>query len=93
MAGLDLRRSINIGLIFGMIALSMSAIGMVETFDERDIITGRPVTRSNTAIQFRDFGRICGCQAKRIRERDEKPGPPFLMVSSPAFLSLCLSLA
>jgi branched-chain amino acid transport system permease protein len=39
MAGIDIRRSINIGLLFGVIALSISAIGMVETFDEKDIIT------------------------------------------------------
>ncbi|MDX1613321.1 MAG: hypothetical protein R3300_03365 [Candidatus Promineifilaceae bacterium] len=36
----DLRYAIRIGLLFGVIALSVSAIGMVETFNERDIITG-----------------------------------------------------
>ncbi len=40
MAGLNIRRTVRIGLIAGMVAVSVSAIGMVETFDERDIITG-----------------------------------------------------
>jgi branched-chain amino acid transport system permease protein len=35
-----LRRAVQIGLIAGVVAASVSAIGMVETFDERDIITG-----------------------------------------------------
>jgi branched-chain amino acid transport system permease protein len=35
-----LRRAVQIGLIAGVVAVSVSAIGMVETFDERDIITG-----------------------------------------------------
>jgi len=35
----DLKRSMQIGLIAGVVAVSLSAIGMVETFDERDIIT------------------------------------------------------
>ncbi|KPK01969.1 MAG: hypothetical protein AMJ56_21460 [Anaerolineae bacterium SG8_19] len=40
MSQLSLRRTIQMGLIAGVIALSVSAIGMVVTFDERDIITG-----------------------------------------------------
>jgi branched-chain amino acid transport system permease protein len=35
----DLIRSIKIGLIAGVVATSVSAIGMIETFNERDIIT------------------------------------------------------
>jgi len=33
-------KAVRIGLITGVVALSVSAIGMVETFDVRDIITG-----------------------------------------------------
>ncbi len=33
-------KAIRFGLIAGAVALSVSAIGMVQTFDERDIITG-----------------------------------------------------
>ena len=40
MAQSDTRSTIRIGLIAGVIGLSVSAIGMVETFNERDIITG-----------------------------------------------------
>jgi branched-chain amino acid transport system permease protein len=40
MSQLDLRRTIKLGLIAGFVVLSVSAIGMVETFDGRDIITG-----------------------------------------------------
>ena len=36
----DIRRAIRIGLLFGVIATSLSAIGMVEAFNERDIISG-----------------------------------------------------
>jgi len=35
-----MRRAIRAGLIAGLVAVSVSAIGMVETFNERDIITG-----------------------------------------------------
>ena len=34
-----LRRAINAGLIAGVVAVSISAIGMVESFNERDVIT------------------------------------------------------
>ena len=40
MSQLDLRKTAKLGLIAGVVILSVSAIGMVETFDERDIITG-----------------------------------------------------
>ncbi len=40
MSQLDLRKTMKLGLIAGVVVLSVSAIGMVETFDERDIITG-----------------------------------------------------
>ncbi len=40
MAGFDLRKALRIGLLFGIVAVSISAIGMVETFDERDVIAG-----------------------------------------------------
>ncbi len=39
MSQLDLRKTAKLGLIAGIIVLSVSAIGMVESFDERDIIT------------------------------------------------------
>ena len=39
MSQLDLRKTIKLGLIAGLVILGVSAIGMVETFDERDIIT------------------------------------------------------
>ncbi len=35
----NLRRAINVGLVAGIVAVSMSAIGMIEAFDERDVIT------------------------------------------------------
>ncbi len=34
-----LRRAVNVGLIAGLVAVSISAIGMVEAFNERDVIT------------------------------------------------------
>lgn len=40
MAQLDVRHATRIGLIAGIVAVSVSAIGMVEAFDKRDIITG-----------------------------------------------------
>lgn len=40
MSQLSMRRTVQIGLIAGLVALSISAIGMVVAFDERDIITG-----------------------------------------------------
>ncbi|MBE2199828.1 MAG: leucine/isoleucine/valine transporter permease subunit [Anaerolinea sp.] len=36
---LNIRNTVRMGLLAGVIALSVSAIGMVETFDQRDIIT------------------------------------------------------
>ncbi len=35
----NLRRAVRVGLIAGVVAVSMSAIGMVEAFNERDVIT------------------------------------------------------
>ncbi|MCZ7671908.1 MAG: hypothetical protein M5U34_34635 [Chloroflexi bacterium] len=40
MTQLNLRKTGQLGLIAGIVVLSVSAIGMVKTFDERDIITG-----------------------------------------------------
>lgn len=40
MSQLSMRRTVRIGLIAGLVALSICAIGMVVAFDERDIITG-----------------------------------------------------
>lgn len=40
MSGFDLRKALRIGFVFGIVAVSISAIGMVETFDQRDIIAG-----------------------------------------------------
>jgi branched-chain amino acid transport system permease protein len=40
MSGKDIRSAIRIGLIAGLVATSVSAIGMVQTFNERYIITG-----------------------------------------------------
>ena len=40
MTQIDLRHVARIGLILGVAAASVSAIGMVQTFDERDLITG-----------------------------------------------------
>ncbi|MFN2189353.1 MAG: ABC transporter permease subunit, partial [Candidatus Promineifilaceae bacterium] len=36
----NLKRALQIGLILGVVAMSVCAIGMVQTFNERDIITG-----------------------------------------------------
>ena len=35
----NLRRAVRVGLIAGLVAVSMSAIGMIEAFNERDVIT------------------------------------------------------
>ncbi len=40
MSQLDLRNAARMGLLAGVITLSVSAIGMVESFDQRDLITG-----------------------------------------------------
>lgn len=40
MTQIDLRSVARIGLISGIVAASVSAIGMVQTFDQRDLITG-----------------------------------------------------
>ncbi len=40
MSQMDIRHVVRIGLIFGLVAASVSAIGMVHTFDARDLITG-----------------------------------------------------
>ncbi len=40
MSQLNMRRTIRLGLLAGVVAVSVSAIGMAVTFDERDIITG-----------------------------------------------------
>ncbi len=39
MARENIRRAVNVGIIAGIVALSISAIGMVEAFNERDVIT------------------------------------------------------
>ena len=40
MSQTDLRNAVRIGLLVGVVALSVSAIGMIESFDQRDLITG-----------------------------------------------------
>lgn len=40
MTQLELRNAVRMGLLAGLIALSLSAVGMVESFDQRDLITG-----------------------------------------------------
>ena len=40
MSEIDFRNIVRMGLIAGLVAASVSVIGMVETFDARDIITG-----------------------------------------------------
>lgn len=40
MSQIDIRHIARTGLLFGVVAASVSAIGMVQTFDERDIVTG-----------------------------------------------------
>lgn len=40
MSEIDFRNVIRIGLIAGIVAASVSVIGMVQTFDARDIVTG-----------------------------------------------------
>ena len=37
---IHLRRAVRIGLIMGVVALMTNVIGMVETFNERDLIVG-----------------------------------------------------
>ncbi|MCB8921471.1 MAG: leucine/isoleucine/valine transporter permease subunit [Ardenticatenaceae bacterium] len=39
MAQLDVRNTIRMGLLAGVVAVSLSMIGMVEAFDQRDVIT------------------------------------------------------
>lgn len=40
MSQIDIRHVARTGLLFGVVAASVSAIGMVQTFDERDLVTG-----------------------------------------------------
>ncbi len=40
MTQLDLRNAVRNGLLAGVIILGISAVGMVESFDQRDLITG-----------------------------------------------------
>ncbi len=40
MTQLELRNAVRMGLLAGVIILSISAVGMVESFDQRDLITG-----------------------------------------------------
>lgn len=40
MSQLEIRNAVRMGLLTGIVALSVSAIGMVEGFDKRDLITG-----------------------------------------------------
>ena len=72
MAGIDIRRSINIGLLFGVIALSVSAIGMVETFDEKDIITG---VLSLGQLLLIGAPVLAGYAVARSKEGDTEAGP------------------
>jgi len=72
MAGIDLRRSINIGLLFGVIALSVSAIGMVETFDEKDIISNA-LSLGQLLLFITPF--LAGYVVARTQEGQLKAGP------------------
>ena len=72
MAGTDIRRSINVGLLFGLIALSVSAIGMVETFDEKDIISD--VLSLGQLLLF-VAPVLAGYVVARTKEGDLKTGP------------------
>ncbi len=38
MSQIDIRKAVGIGLLFGVVAVSICAIGMIETFDQRDVI-------------------------------------------------------
>ncbi len=72
MAGIDSRRSIYVGLLFGAIALSVSAIGMVETFDEKDIITN--VLSLGQLLLF-ITPVLAGYVVARSKEGELKAGP------------------
>jgi branched-chain amino acid transport system permease protein len=71
MSQIDFRRAIRFGTLFGIIAASVSAIGMVVTFDERDIITGvltfGQVLLYSTAI-------IAGYASLQVREEGNRVG-------------------
>ncbi len=69
MAPSPLGKAVRYGLIAGVVAASVSAIGMVETFNERDIITGvltlgqvllygTPIIAGYLAIRTQDDGQL-----------------------------------
>ena len=74
MSQFDLRKAINIGLLGGVIALSVSMIGMVETFDQRDVITG-----VISLGQLLLFSASAGVGYLTARQYDEKATQPVLL--------------
>ena len=72
MSQIDFRRAIRFGGLFGLIAVSVSAIGMVVTFNERDVITGvltlGQVLLYSTAI-------IGGYLALEVNDQERRVGP------------------
>ena len=57
----NLRRAGRVGLIAGVVAVSMSAIGMVEAFNERDVITNLVTFGSGAALYYAPNRRVFGC--------------------------------
>ena len=51
-------KAVRYGLIAGLVAVSVSAIGMVETFNERDIITGVLTLGQVLALQHGNYRRL-----------------------------------
>ncbi|MFQ5434423.1 MAG: branched-chain amino acid ABC transporter permease [Anaerolineae bacterium] len=69
-ASMNFRQTIKIGLIAGLISLSTSAIGMVETFAQRDLISGF-FSLGHLLIFLTPIG--AGYLATRMANDDQKP--------------------
>lgn len=70
MTQLDLRNAVRMGLLAGVIILGISAVGMVESFDQRDLITG--VFTLGQLILF-SVSFVAGYQVTK-NEHDEAKG-------------------
>jgi branched-chain amino acid transport system permease protein len=84
MSQMDFRKTVQIGLVAGMVALSVCAIGMVETFDDRAIITG---VISLGQLLLYSIPLIAAYLTVNSEENESKSGPTLLNGALVGFLT------
>ncbi len=84
MEQLDIRKTVQLSLIGGLVAVSVCAIGMVETFNNRDIITG---VLSLGQLLLYSIPILVGYMVVRSKANNLKPGPTLVSGALAGFVT------